>query len=281
MSIITNTLDYKMLIQITNRCHEGCAHCLQDSNPNGGHMTAETFKKALEFSDFLGIEGFCISGGEPTEHPDLEQLLLTFEEEYSNKNIIQKYYEIASNGTWITDKDKCNMMRKITNFKHYIGCQIYSNKVWYKDYELVKSHQKDYRMYPKMMFNEEKIFMQDLGRAHNNKFAQEEVKKNPYHMQCFNASLICHQIPNPALIGQYMNVSHKMMCKPLVAWDGSVHLSECCLCPSVGNINTDSFEKIWSNMQKFVPCMKCHGAKKAVASDNPRIQQAVKLLGLK
>ena len=32
-----------MLIQITNKCHEGCAHCMQCSHPQGKHMDMATF----------------------------------------------------------------------------------------------------------------------------------------------------------------------------------------------------------------------------------------------
>lgn len=38
-----------MLIQISNRCDEGCAHCLQDSREDGGLMSLETFKSAVRF----------------------------------------------------------------------------------------------------------------------------------------------------------------------------------------------------------------------------------------
>lgn len=68
-----------MLIQVTNKCHEGCAHCLQDSLPNGYEMSDETFKNALKFGHFLGLSDYMISGGEPTEHSDLKHLLKLFE----------------------------------------------------------------------------------------------------------------------------------------------------------------------------------------------------------
>ena len=38
-----------MLIQITNRCHMGCPHCMQESGPKGRHMTEETFEEVLRF----------------------------------------------------------------------------------------------------------------------------------------------------------------------------------------------------------------------------------------
>ena len=38
-----------MLIQISNRCDEGCPHCLQDSREDGGLMSLETFKSTVRF----------------------------------------------------------------------------------------------------------------------------------------------------------------------------------------------------------------------------------------
>lgn len=38
-----------MLIQITNRCHMGCKHCMQDASPKGKHMTDETFGQVMDF----------------------------------------------------------------------------------------------------------------------------------------------------------------------------------------------------------------------------------------
>ena len=72
-----------MLIQITNRCHMGCKHCMQDASPKGKHMTDETFDANLQqivklFSD---IEPDCEYYGEPNgcnspiygEHPKAQQ----------------------------------------------------------------------------------------------------------------------------------------------------------------------------------------------------------------
>lgn len=38
-----------MLIQITNRCHMGSSHCMQDATPKGRHMTDETFDQVMDF----------------------------------------------------------------------------------------------------------------------------------------------------------------------------------------------------------------------------------------
>lgn len=77
-----------MLIQITNRCYEGCPHCMQDSNYLGRDMDFATFKKTVQFGVWLGCSIFVLSGGEPTEHP----LLLEFCQ-YLDKTIRKKQTE--------------------------------------------------------------------------------------------------------------------------------------------------------------------------------------------
>ena len=59
-----------MLIQITNRCHMGCKHCLQDASPNGKHMTDETFDRVMDFCMEARPMVVNVTGGEPTEHPN-------------------------------------------------------------------------------------------------------------------------------------------------------------------------------------------------------------------
>lgn len=62
-----------MLIRITNHCVMGCSHCMiEGSGPEGEHMSREVFEDALRLSVKLGSRILCISGGEPTEHPEFE-----------------------------------------------------------------------------------------------------------------------------------------------------------------------------------------------------------------
>ena len=93
-----------MLIKITNRCGMGCSHCMEDSTPAGEHMTRETFTAALALTERLegdawrsGIpKRILISGGEATEHPDVEWFLST---------VIDGGYDVIliTNGMWLDD----------------------------------------------------------------------------------------------------------------------------------------------------------------------------------
>lgn len=93
-----------MLVKITNFCTAGCNHCMENSTPAGEHMTRETFRAALALTDRLEGDAWrqgiprriLISGGEATEHPDVEWFLET---------VISGGYDVIliTNGMWLDD----------------------------------------------------------------------------------------------------------------------------------------------------------------------------------
>ena len=93
-----------MLLKITNKCGLGCNHCMEDSTPAGKHMTRETFLAALGLTERLEGEAWragvprriLVSGGEATEHPDVEWFLST---------VIDGGYDVIliTNGMWLDD----------------------------------------------------------------------------------------------------------------------------------------------------------------------------------
>lgn len=92
-----------MLIQITNKCHEGCAHCMQCSNPHGEHMDMTTFKNALRFARFLGVSSYIITGGEPTEHPQFYEFCEALNRFIKGSKVVGGF-SITSNGTWFPER---------------------------------------------------------------------------------------------------------------------------------------------------------------------------------
>jgi hypothetical protein len=95
-----------VLIKITNYCSMGCSHCMEESTVAGQHMTRETFLAALELTERL--EGLAwshgvprmllISGGEATEHPDIEWFLETA--------LAAGYRRVLiTNGMWLDDPE--------------------------------------------------------------------------------------------------------------------------------------------------------------------------------
>lgn len=245
-----------MLIQITNKCFEDCAHCMQCSNPDGKHMSLQTFKAALRFADFLKSQTLIISGGEPTEHPEFEEICNIANRFCLSKNTSPQVFSVCSNGMWFKDSDKQEMVYRLSRLKAYAGMQVYTNAKWYKNSAYILKNEKEINAIPKVVVDTTDIqSMQDLGRAKTNVLAQMEIDRNSYNMSCLNGHLVFKQLnPNRRLMDIPIG---RMFCKPLVDFNGDVHLSESWLCPSFGNVNTDSMFEIFKSLQESTPCGKC------------------------
>ena len=266
-----------MLIQITNKCNENCAHCLQCSNPQGQHMSLITFKNALRFSQFLGVSSYIITGGEPTEHPEFIQFC-DYLNEFIRKSKRVGAFSITSNGMWFPERvDEITRLAKLDN---YVGMQVYTNPKWYKNANFILGHQNEIGRIPKVILDTCEIrSMQDLGRAKISKEAQVEVANNPYNMSCLNGHLLFKQIdPVQKLDG--FDRQPGVICKPMVDYKGDVHLSESNLCPSFGNVNKDRMIDIFNNLRASKPCCKCKLGQKFLDSQDVKIQIARNLLCL-
>ena len=60
-------------ISISNRCSNGCPFCYRDSRPDGPLMSVEDFEFVMK--QLPATFQLALGGGEPTEHPDLIDIL--------------------------------------------------------------------------------------------------------------------------------------------------------------------------------------------------------------
>lgn len=60
-------------MKITNRCYHGCVFCHENSTPDGEHADVDRIIKATR-DLHSGVE-IAIGGGNPLEHPEIEQIL--------------------------------------------------------------------------------------------------------------------------------------------------------------------------------------------------------------
>ena len=58
-------------ILLTTRCNMCCSHCGRDSGPLGIDITTENFIKYLDYLKKDGVGEICLTGGEPTLHPNI------------------------------------------------------------------------------------------------------------------------------------------------------------------------------------------------------------------
>lgn len=81
-------------LEITGQCNLTCSHCYADSGPNGavrGEMRHQDWYRVIDEAASLGCREIQFIGGEPTLHPDLEDLItiagargFTFVEVFTN-----------------------------------------------------------------------------------------------------------------------------------------------------------------------------------------------------
>ncbi len=265
-----------MLIQITNRCQEGCEHCMQNSLPNGPHMDESTFRRALMFGKFLNARLYILTGGEPTEHPQFFEFCRMLDRHLS-KCKDKCFFSVTSNGMWFPElKDKVATLSKLPTFA---GMQVYTNPKWYKNADHIIANQKEIGKIEGVVVDtvDEIRSMQDLGRARFSEKAQKEVAENRYYMSCLNGHLLFKQMNTIHRMKDVL--AENMMCKPLVDFKGDVHLSESCFCPSFGNVNTDMMTAIFNALQRGTPCCKCKLGQKFLESNEPRILKAKEIIG--
>lgn len=238
-----------MLIQITNRCHMGCPHCMQDSTPDGQHMTDETFEQVLEFCSEVQPWIISVTGGEPTEHPRWAEMAKGL---LSLSPLLR--LSILTNGAWIEDqKERIKMARLIRENKPRVMVQVYSHPEYYRDHEWTVSHKQQFRSIGCIPDFESPIFMQDLGRARKN--CQEEVRASDHVPSCINSHLIAKQaLSLPHFLS--MAAQAAKFCRPLIDPDGNIHMSESWLCPTVAHVS-DGTNEAFRKMKASRPCKGC------------------------
>ncbi|MEV6677943.1 radical SAM protein [Streptomyces erythrochromogenes] len=62
------------LISTAGHCEVACSFCFRADRARG-FLTTATYTRALSRLKETGVEGVCLTGGEPTHHPDLPQLV--------------------------------------------------------------------------------------------------------------------------------------------------------------------------------------------------------------
>lgn len=238
-----------MIIQITNRCHMGCPHYMQDSTPDGKHMTQEVFDCVLDFCRDMQPLVVNVSGGEPLEHPDWLKMVKALLEIKSVQVLT-----ILTNGYWIEDNtQRIAMAKLIRSSKGRVKVQVYSHPKYYKNHEWTVSHEAQFRSIGCIPDFKSPIFMQDLGRARKN--CQEEVSESTHVPSCINSHLLAMQTRSLQAF-HWATIQAAKFCRPLIDPEGNIHMSESCLCPTVASV-FDGMDKAFDKMKRSRPCKGC------------------------
>lgn len=238
-----------MLIQITNRCHMGCPHCMQESSPRGKNMTEETFGQVLDFVREAKPMVVNVTGGEPLEHPQWRAFVKAI---LDIKGVA--IVAILTNGYWIEDaKQRIAMAKLIRENKGRVKVQVYSNPKYYKNHEWTVAHKAQFKSIGCTPDFDSPLFMQDLGRARKN--CQDEVAESDHVPSCINSHLIARQARTMQQFFE-MCISAAKFCRPLIDVDGGIHMSESHLCQTVAHVS-DGVTVAFGKMQQSRPCQGC------------------------
>lgn len=173
-------------------------------------------------------------------------------------------------------------MEKVARLNGFCGGQIYTNPKWYRLHNQTVAKWKEVgAKWEAMLF----VFdttdirgMKDIGRAKTCPEALKEAEASPYHNSCLTSCLTLAQSPTTQEFFRLMFMQQRF-CTPMVDFKGDVHMSESCLCPTCGNVNTYNFDVLWLKMRAFRPCGGCLGCRKYLTEDTPKMAMARRILG--
>ena len=227
-----------MLIKITNYCSMGCSHCMEDSTVAGEHMTRETFLAALELTTRLEASAWrqgipkrlLISGGEATEHPDIEWFLVTARAAGYHRLLI-------TNGMWLDNPElRASILRP----------------EWT---DLMIQVTNDPRFYPKaptaipredrrVVFVPSLTRLVTLGRLKPSRLPPApQVRRGP---TSFNLRSITRALGDvcEALVIMRARAAAGMAgnCSPSISWDGTLVAGETSNCFAIGNVHSTADE---------------------------------------
>jgi hypothetical protein len=241
-----------MLIKITDKCSMGCSHCLSDCNPNGKHMSFETFQKAIRFNfDRAGDSPILISGGEPTEHPEFEKFigyLLMYKKLEEAKNLRKLApITVTTNGLWLSENVEFVKYLENSSFYNDIMFQVVVDDRYYP----VHVNEKILSSSELIIIGHDVPAIYPQGRA-----LQNNIPTNRKSSNCFNVRAITKQIDSPTfekiISMQYLR-GH--MCTPHIDIDGNIKLGESRLCAVCSNIDKTD-EEIVNDIINF-QCHQC------------------------
>ena len=227
-----------MLIRITNSCHMGCSHCFINATPHGDDMTEETFVAALRLTRRLGDPTLMISGGEPTDHPEIVRFI-ELAQQYSG------YVLLLSNGMWLHDPAFDDRRERILEL--VTGVQVTNDPRYYPRAVARFVH-------PKVMWETTLRQISPHGRARTN-----GLEANRTMPLCFNlrSATRAHARMggplNPISAAILMLRQRGGFCTPSVNPDGNILAGEAAECCSFGRV-TDHIEQL----TRGVVDMKCN-----------------------
>lgn len=224
-----------MLLRITEKCHGKCSHCMINASPEGEHMSMDTFYKSLEFIERQDPLCLIISGGEPTEHPNVCEMV------NAAKRSGRMDVTLVSNGHFLFNQA---LTEKILELG--VKVQITYDKRFYKvplDVDSIK--------HPLLLVETHIRHIFPQGRAVTN-----NIKSNSLAPKCFNLRSIARN--NVSSLKEAIKLLEVYMkfCTPSINIDGGISAGESNACYRIGDITMND-ELLYKNLVNM-KCNKCN-----------------------
>lgn len=234
-----NSVGGNMLLKITNRCYMECSHCAEESNIDGEHMDKETLTKVIQYLEKLKPSIALISGGEPTEHPDILEIIQTLQYLFDKRVIL------TSNGMFLSN---FNLREKILGTG--IKVQITNDKRYYpKQIEHIE--------HKNLVYEHEIRKVSPIGRA-----KESGIDCNGKMPLCFNIRSVARSLRESMGKGlklhdiiYYMEFKLLKFCIPQISVKGEIKMGEFRGCNVIGNLDSTD-EEIINNLVN-ARCNKC------------------------
>lgn len=203
-----------MLIRLTNQCGMGCSHCLIDAKPKGDHIELDTFRDALEFAEYHNDPMVLLSGGEPTEHPQVVELTHMAKARLPVVAVI-------SNGMFLADKALSTALLDTgASFQITHDPRFYPRKPPRVDH-------------PLLTYVDRVTQLDRLGR-----YKGESERIGP---ACFNLRSATREFRCFTAAVYFLRSQAQKHCTPSIDPDGTIRAGESSLCHPIGTIwNTDA-----------------------------------------
>lgn len=235
-----------MLIRVTNKCNMWCNHCFMEGlTKDEHHMTLETFKETLDFADRAGVVVLLISGGEPTLHPQILDLL---DAALSYKDGDRFPIIITTNGTVFDDNPVLG--RKLLKLAKPDG------KVFLQVTNDARYYPRELKFDKTILDGTRSIFVDKIAGLYPcTRIAEQGLSPTVKTPSCFNLrSLTRTQGLNAAM--QFLDLGMGRHCIPSVNIDGTLRAGEADWCHRIGKV-TDPVHKVETSIRKMKGCNSC------------------------
>jgi hypothetical protein len=203
---------------------------MEDAKSVGEHMSLETFRKTLVFIEHIysGRRIILVSGGEPTDHPQIQQIL----NELKDWNAI-----LLSNGLFWSDTKTREMI-----LAYNIPIQVYNDPKYYPLKVEPINH-------PRVLFADKINLLSPIGRARN--LNEPAGRMSPL---CFNLRSACKTLKDFSKAVMLLRMKGKI-CSPSIDIHGNIVAGESRFCHKIGTIDS-SFDELLQNTL-HMSCNKC------------------------